>query len=119
MQTSVTPETLLGRKDRKGLLLQGAAMFNQKPKTGIAFLEQNGIITVDADATGESAEEDEAKKAREQHRAAAIARFLRSSSRLDKKELGEYIARPDQEALLRAFMQTFDFRGVSYPLPCE
>lgn len=96
-----SPDTLKGRKDRKGVLLIGAAMFNAKPKQGLAMLEKEGIITPDS---GPGTEEEK--------RTMGIARFLRHSTRLDKKLLGEYISRPDQVDLLKAFMGLFDFKGV-------
>jgi brefeldin A-resistance guanine nucleotide exchange factor 1 len=77
-------------------------MFNAKPKNGIAFLEKQGLITPSPDDEGT----DDEKKQK------AIARFLRSSTRLDKKLLGEYISRPDQVELLKAFIGLFDFKGV-------
>lgn len=96
-----SPESLKGRKDRKGVLLIGAAMFNAKPKQGLAMLEKEGVITPD-----EGPGTDQEKRTR------GIAKFLRSSTRLDKKELGDYISRPDQIELLKAFIGLFDFRGV-------
>lgn len=77
-------------------------MFNAKPKNGIAFLEKQGLIAPSADDEGTDDEK----------RQKAIARFLRSSTRLDKKLLGEYISRPDQVELLNAFIGLFDFKGV-------
>lgn len=77
-------------------------MFNAKPKNGLAFLEKNGIIAVDPAAPGTDGEK----------RTKAIARFLRHSTRLDKKLLGEFISRPDQIELLKAFIGLFDFKGV-------
>ena len=100
-------ESLQQRKQRKGVLIQGAAMFNAKPKNGLAFLEKEGIIAYQKETDGLNKEEAEKK------RAVAVAEFLRSSSRLDKKEIGDYISRPDQVPLLTAFMRTFDFKGVS------
>ena len=85
------------------MFLAGAASFNAKPKQGIAFLEEKGIIAPDSYDKGTA----------EEKRTKAIARFLRQSSRLDKKLLGEYISRPDQLDLLNAYMRLFDFRGVS------
>lgn len=99
------PETISDGKKHKAVLLAGAAAFNAKPKTGIKFLEDQGVITPD-DLPGTE----------EEKRNRSIAKFLRSSSRLDKKLLGEYISRPDQIGLLKAFMASFDFRGVSLPL---
>ena len=95
-------ENLTAQKSRKGILLTGAQMFNQKPKTGLAFLEKEGIIIPDASIEGSD----------EEKRATAVAKFLRQSTRLDKKLLGEYISRPDQPALLKAFIGLFDFKGV-------
>lgn len=77
-------------------------MFNVKPKNGIAYLEKNGVISPDPNGSG-TPEEEKQK---------SIARFLRQSSRLDKKLLGEFISRPDQIELLKAFMGLFDFAGV-------
>ncbi|EIW72629.1 hypothetical protein TREMEDRAFT_41874 [Tremella mesenterica DSM 1558] len=90
------------RKSRKGVLLTGAAMFNAKPKNGLAYLEKNGIIVPEP---GEGNVEE--------RRLRAIAQFLRHSTRLDKKLLGEYISRPDQLDLLKAFIGLFDFKGKS------
>jgi brefeldin A-resistance guanine nucleotide exchange factor 1 len=95
-------ETLKARKDRKGVLLIGTALFNAKPKHGLAMLEKEGVIVPD-DGPGTEAEK----------RTMGIAKFLRQSTRLDKKELGDYISRPDQIELLKAFIGLFDFRGVS------
>ena len=98
-------EDLNRDKSRKALFLQGAAMFNHKPKTGLAFLEKNGIIAPDSqDGT------DEEKRVR------GIAKFLKSSGRLDKKLLGEYISSPNQIELLKAFIGLFDFGGASRSL---
>lgn len=96
-----SPETLTSRKDRKGVLLIGAALFNAKPKQGLAMLEKEGIITPD-DGPGTDAEK----------RTRGIAKFLRQSTRLDKRLLGEYVSRPDQLDLLKAFIGLFDFKGV-------
>ncbi len=102
LKNTSAAETLTSRKSRKDLLLTGTAIFNAKPKQGLAFLEKNGIISVD-----QAGADSEAEK-----RTKATARFLRHSTRLDKKLLGEYISRPDQIELLKAFIGLFDFRGV-------
>jgi brefeldin A-resistance guanine nucleotide exchange factor 1 len=105
-ESAPSAESLKNRKDRKGVLLIGAAMFNAKPKQGLAMLEKEGVITPD-----------EGPGTEEEKRTMGIAKFLRHSTRLDKKLLGEYISRPDQVELLKAFMGLFDFEGVSWPLP--
>ncbi|WWC86203.1 uncharacterized protein L201_001076 [Kwoniella dendrophila CBS 6074] len=96
-------DVLTEQKSRKGVLLTGATLFNQKPKNGLAFLEKEGMIVPDINGQGS----DEDKKN------LAVAKFLRSSSRLDKKLVGEYISRPDQIGLLKAFIGLFDFKGKS------
>jgi brefeldin A-resistance guanine nucleotide exchange factor 1 len=101
-ESAPSPNTLKARKDRKGVLLIGAAMFNAKPKQGLAMLEKEGVITPD-----------EGPGTEEEKRTMGIAKFLRHSTRLDKKELGDFISRPDQIDLLKAFMGLFDFKGVS------
>ena len=80
-------------------------MFNAKPKQGLAFLERNRIISPDATGSGTESE----------RRTKAIAHFLRHTSRLDKRLVGEFISRPDQIDLLKAFIGLFDFRGVNAP----
>lgn len=105
-QNAIPTDTLTSRKDRKGVLLIGASLFNAKPKQGVAMLEKEGLITPDP---GPGTEEEKRWK--------GIARFLRSSSRLDKRELGDYISRPDHLGLLKAFIGLFDFKGVSQVTP--
>ena len=102
-ETYPTVDDLNRDKGRKALFLQGTAMFNHKPKTGLAFLEKNGIIIPDSQGGT-----DEEKRVR------GIAKFLKSSGRLDKKLLGEFISRPDQIELLKAYIGLFDFGGVSF-----
>lgn len=87
------------RKSQKKLILTGAAKFNTKPKDGLAFLEEQGLVYADLgpDMTKER----------------SLATFLKSSTRLDKKLLGDFISRPDQLGLLNAFLCLFDFQGVS------
>ena len=41
----------------------------------------------------------------------SIARFLKGTSRVDKKLLGEYISKKQNVEILKAFMGMFDFTG--------
>lgn len=84
-------------KSRKKLVLAGAAKFNSKPKLGISFLEDNGLIC--ADASG--------------FRTRSSAKFLKSCTSLDKRLLGDYISKPDNVDLLKEFIGLFDFKDVS------
>ncbi|KAG9318241.1 hypothetical protein JVU11DRAFT_322 [Chiua virens] len=92
----VSPEKLLQSKSRKKLVLTGAARFNSKPKLGLAFLEENKLIYSDL-----SPEVSQAK---------SLAMFLKSSTRLDKRLLGDYLSKPDNLELLKEFMSLFDFK---------
>lgn len=43
----------------------------------------------------------------------SLARFFKTTPKLDKKLLGDYISRPDQLEVLKAFMKLMEFDGVS------
>lgn len=87
------PAALRAARARKEVLAAGAAAFNEKPKHGIAFLEQAGLLTADAPAA----------------RAASLARFLKDSALVDKRLLGDYISRAENLDVLSAFLDLFDF----------
>ena len=94
-------------KSKKLLLLTGAARFNKHPKGGIAFLEEHGLIH-----TGVPPSASDEEKAL--GRAKSLATFLKNTPRLDKKLLGEFIAKPENNEVLKAFIGQFDFNGVSF-----
>lgn len=86
---------LRAARRRKQLLHNAAAQFNRKPKHGIAFLEQVGLIESPPTA-------------------AAIARFLRETPTLDRTKVGEYLGGSDDafaKELRREFIRLFDFTG--------
>lgn len=84
--------TLREQKRRKKIIIQGTMKFNENPKAGIAFLASQGII-------------DDPKDAK------AVAKFLKGTSRIDKKQLGEFISKRGNEAILEALMDSFDFKN--------
>ncbi|PWZ03169.1 hypothetical protein BCV70DRAFT_197407 [Testicularia cyperi] len=88
--------TLSQQKGKKATILAGAARFNAKPKDGLAYLEQEGLLDYP----------DKPDWTRE-HR---IAKFLKDCPRLDKKLLGDYLGRPDNVKVLEAFVKLFDFK---------
>jgi brefeldin A-resistance guanine nucleotide exchange factor 1 len=88
----------LQTKSQKKLILTGAARFNSKPKTGLAFLEENGLIYADLSP--------DVSKAR------SLATFLKGCTRLDKRLLGDYISKPENIEILKAFIGLFDFKDV-------
>ncbi|KAI5983797.1 hypothetical protein EDD15DRAFT_2485980, partial [Pisolithus albus] len=94
-QEFVSPEDLMQSKSRKKLVLTGAAKFNSKPKHGIAFLEENGLIELNPSES----------------RTRSLAKFLKSCTRLDKRLLGDYISKPESVDLLKEFIGLFDFKN--------
>ncbi|OKL56153.1 hypothetical protein UA08_08477 [Talaromyces atroroseus] len=88
------PEKLKSQRQRKKIIIQGATKFNEDPKAGIAYLASQGII--------ENLENPE-----------LVARFLKGTTRISKKILGEYIAKKNNEKLLEAFIDLFEFSGKS------
>lgn len=85
------------------MLLTGASRFNIKPKTGLAYLEENGLLYRPDDQNIP--------------RARSLAKFLKSTPRLNKKVLGDWISAPDQIEVLQEFIGLFDFTGVGRSVP--
>ncbi|KAE8556067.1 hypothetical protein EYB25_000767 [Talaromyces marneffei] len=88
------PEKLKSQRQRKKIIVQGATKFNEDPKAGVAYLASQGII--------ENPDDPE-----------LVARFLKGTTRVSKKILGEFIAKKQNEKLLAAFINLFDFAGKS------
>ncbi|KDN35753.1 hypothetical protein RSAG8_11315, partial [Rhizoctonia solani AG-8 WAC10335] len=108
--SDITPDSLLYTKSRKLLVLTAAQKFNEKPKKGVAFMLENGLVdprTEEASDEPGQAEKEPAKRADPK----SLAHFLKNSPRLDKKGLGEYISHLDNPELLKEFIGIFDFRG--------
>ena len=84
------PDTARLREQRrkKKSIIKGASKFNEKPKEGLGYLKEQGII---------------------EDNPASVAKFLRSTSRISKKMLGEFISKKGNEEYLDAFMELFDF----------
>ncbi|KAJ7074218.1 hypothetical protein C8F01DRAFT_1099675 [Mycena amicta] len=92
-------DSLLQAKSQKKLIVAAASRFNTKPKNGIAFLEENGLIYTNLPPD-----------APESAKAHNLAVFLKGCARLDKRLLGDYISREENLPLLKAFIGLFDFR---------
>lgn len=72
---------------------QGTEYFNHKPKKGIQFLQEHGVLKPELDIQ-------------------EIALFLRENPALDKKMIGEYISSRNNLHILEVFVKTFDFADV-------
>ncbi|XP_063047451.1 Golgi-specific brefeldin A-resistance guanine nucleotide exchange factor 1 isoform X2 [Engraulis encrasicolus] len=80
-------------KDKKKYLITGTEQFNQKPKKGIQFLQEKGLLSSPMD-NGE------------------VAQWLRENPRLDKKMIGEFVSDRKHMDLLDSFVNTFQFQGL-------
>lgn len=89
------PETveLMDIRTKKKLLITGTEQFNQKPKKGIQFLQEKGLLSDPLDTK-------------------QVAQWLRENPRLDKKMIGEYISDRKNMELLDSFVNTFTFQGL-------
>ncbi|KAK9430752.1 hypothetical protein V1505DRAFT_344051 [Lipomyces doorenjongii] len=85
-----TVKQLMEQRDKKQLIIQGTSKFNDDPKNGIQFLVEYGII-------------DDASNPK------SISTFLRNTSRISKKLLGEFLAKPSNKDILDCFIDSFDF----------
>lgn len=81
---------LRNQRLRKKIIIKGATKFNENPKAGVAYLASQGIIENLNDPR-------------------SVVRFLKGTTRISKKVLGEYISKLQNEPLLRAFLDLFDF----------
>ncbi|XP_076419345.1 Golgi-specific brefeldin A-resistance guanine nucleotide exchange factor 1 isoform X13 [Peromyscus maniculatus bairdii] len=87
------PRELIEIKNKKKLLITGTEQFNQKPKKGIQFLQEKGLLTIPMDNT-------------------EVAQWLRENPRLDKKMIGEFVSDRKNTDLLESFVSTFSFQGL-------
>ncbi len=86
------PEQLREQRRKKKIIIYGAAKFNEKPNKGLEYLHAQGIIKDTNDAE-------------------SVAAFLKGTTRIQKKMLGEFISKKNNGAVLEAFMKTFKFDG--------
>ncbi|KAF7591223.1 GDP/GTP exchange factor for ARF [Aspergillus hancockii] len=85
-------ELLRNQRRTKKTIIHGAQKFNEDPKAGIAYLAAQGVIENPDDP-------------------ALVAKFLKRTTRVSKKVLGEFISKRNNEQLLDAFVELFDFSG--------
>ena len=80
------------QRRRKKIIIQGAAKFNESPKPGLAYLNSRGIIDDLGDVN-------------------SVTAFLRGTTRVSKKVVGEFISKKGNDAILDAWMNSFNFDG--------
>lgn len=86
-------EVLQKQRLKKKVIIKGATKFNESPKGGIAYLASQGIISDPNDPH-------------------AVTAFLKGTTRIDKKVLGDFISKKSNDAILTAFMDQFDFEDL-------
>ncbi|XP_061646652.1 Golgi-specific brefeldin A-resistance guanine nucleotide exchange factor 1 isoform X5 [Phyllopteryx taeniolatus] len=80
-------------RTKKKLLITGTEQFNLKPKKGIQFLQEKGLLSNPMDNN-------------------QVAQWLRENPRLDKKMIGEFVSDRNNMELLDSFVNTFTFQGL-------
>ncbi|XP_070490197.1 brefeldin A-inhibited guanine nucleotide-exchange protein 1 [Chironomus tepperi] len=87
------PEELEERKQRKELMETGIEMFNKKPKKGIQFLQERGLLGPTIDD---------------------IAKWLIEDERLDKTQVGDFLGDNDDQSksAMCAYIDAKDFSGM-------
>lgn len=85
-------ERLRRQRKTKRIVIKGCQKFNEDPKAGISYLVSQGIITNPDDPV-------------------LVAKFLKGTTRVSKKVLGDYLSKRSNERLLDAFVGLFDFSG--------
>ncbi|XP_037068688.1 brefeldin A-inhibited guanine nucleotide-exchange protein 2-like [Pollicipes pollicipes] len=92
---SSTPQQYESLKHKKEIWEQGIDMFNRKPKRGLAFLQEQGLL----EATPDS-----------------VAAFFHDDHRLDRAVLGDYLGDPDQHnrEVMYAYVDRLDFNDRDF-----
>ncbi|GAW19988.1 hypothetical protein ANO14919_094820 [Xylariales sp. No.14919] len=83
-------DNLKEQRRRKKIIVKGATKFNEKPKEGLGYLRESGIIDGDP---------------------ASVAKFLRQTSRVSKAVLGDFLSKKGNDEYLESFLDLFDFSG--------
>ncbi|KAJ2724888.1 GDP/GTP exchange factor for ARF [Coemansia sp. Benny D115] len=85
---------LLDRKSHKEAMMRAALVFNEKPKDGVDHLQRIGALGQTPSETTRH-----------------LAQFLRETPTLNKRLVGEFLAKPSNLEVLQAYMALFDFAG--------
>ncbi|KAI8823734.1 uncharacterized protein EV422DRAFT_618537 [Fimicolochytrium jonesii] len=91
----LSPERLRYNKERKRVLMEGSKRFNDDPRKGIAFLQEHQFLP--DPVTPDS-----------------LAKFLKATPSINKVVLGDYLAKPKNLDLLKAFVGLMDFADKSF-----
>lgn len=87
-----SPAHLRQQRTRKKIIIKGTAKFNENPKEGLGYLEAHKIIDRISNPV-------------------SVAVFLKGTSRVSKKVLGDFLSKRGNEEILKEFLNLIDFRG--------
>lgn len=89
------PEQLEVLKQQKEIMEQGIDLFNRKPKRGLQFLQEHGLVGP---------------------RPWDIAEFFHSDERLDKKQIGDFVGENEKlnKDVMCAYVDQMDFAGKDF-----
>ncbi|MBN3281274.1 BIG1 protein, partial [Polyodon spathula] len=95
MSGTDNPEQFEVLKQQKEIIEQGIDLFNKKPKRGIQYLQEQGML-------GTTAED--------------IAQFLHQEERLDSTQVGEFLGDNDRfsKEVMYAYVDQMDFQGKDF-----
>jgi len=88
-----TRDEIAELKNKKKIYQIGTEQFNTKPKQGLSYLQEQGLLSKPLNAT-------------------EVVTFLKENHRLDKNQIGEYISRRDNKEVLEAFVKSFNFEDT-------
>jgi len=83
------------QRERRNLIERAILLFNRKPKHGINFLVENGLLKKESKA---------------------VADFLKMHKKLDKTQIGEYMGEDKDfnKAVLYKYIEDLDFSGMQF-----
>ena len=90
MDASVDAKYLREQRNKKKIIIRAANVFNEDPKGGISYLASQGIID-------------------DPNNPISVAKFIKNTSRLDKKVVGDFISKRNNIEILNAYLDLFDF----------
>ena len=92
----ISPQMLWVAKLRKRTLQKGALIFNQSAKEGLKYLQEAKLLPTPSTPSD-------------------VAHFLRYTPDLDKRQIGEYLGKNNEEnkKTLNEYIRTFDFTNIS------
>ncbi|KAH3660494.1 hypothetical protein OGAPHI_007080 [Ogataea philodendri] len=92
--SGLSPNQLVLQQIKKSDFIECTKKWNEKPQSGLDLLQEKGFIKDISDVS-------------------EVARFLfEKSGRIDKKKLGELLAKPSNKELLKEFIDLLDFKNL-------